>query len=253
MCLAAALAGVLSPYDPTIANPAATFQPPFSAHLLGTDDLGRDFFSRLLYGSRYTLIVGVLTALVAVSLGSIAGSTAGLYGGVVDGVITRLIDIIYSIPVIPFVMLIGAFVEMTPLRLVLTISLFQWLPVARLARGEVLSLRERDFVLAARCLGASGKRLVFRHLLPNTVAPVAVAATLVVANAILIESAVSFLGFGIQPPTPTWGNLLTRAQSDVHTAPWLAILPGILLSLCVISVMFVGDALRDAFDPRLTD
>jgi peptide/nickel transport system permease protein len=148
-------------------------------------------------------------------------------------------------------MVLGAFVEINPIRLVAAIALLQWMPVARLVRGEFLSLRERDFVLAARAVGASGKRIIALHLLPNAVAPIAVASTVVVANAILIESTVSFLGFGIQPPTPTWGNLLTRAQADVQVAPWLAIFPGTLISLCVVSIMFIGDALRQAFDPRL--
>jgi peptide/nickel transport system permease protein len=251
--LVAILADVLSPFDPIAANPSAPLRPPFSSHLLGTDDLGRDLLSRLLFGARYTLLVGGLTAVLSVVVGSIAGGVAGYIGGRVDVVISGLIDILLSVPLIPLVILVSSVVELTPLGLVGIISLFQWMPVTRLVRAEFLSLRERDFVTAARTIGVSSFRIIFVHLLPNAVAPIAVVTTLVVANAILIESSLSFLGFGIRPPTPTWGNMLTRAQTDLYAAPWLAIFPGLLITVCLTSMVIVGDALRDAFDPRLSD
>lgn len=253
MTLAAIFSEVLSPHDPIATDARAPLRPPLSSHILGTDDLGRDVLSRLVFGARYTLLVGILTALLSVSVGSLAGSLAGYYRGKVDVVISRLIDMLLSVPLIPFVILVGSLIAITPIRLVFVIALFQWMPVARLVRAEFLSLRERDFVTAAHTIGVPAHKVIFLHLLPNAVAPIAVATTLVVANAILIESSVSFLGFGIQPPTPTWGNMLTRAQSDVHVAPWLAILPGLLVTLTLTSIVMVGDALRDAFDPRLAE
>jgi peptide/nickel transport system permease protein len=253
MVLAAVFAEPLAVRPPDQPDPRAALQPPFSAHLLGTDYLGRDISSRLLFAARYTLAVGVLTAVVAVLVGMFTGSLAGYYGGTVDTVVSRGIDIMLSFPSIPFLMLLGSVMEITPPRLIAGIALFQWMTVARLVRGEFLSLRERDFVLAARAIGVPARRIMLLHLLPNAIAPVAVATALVVANAILIESSLSFLGFGINPPTPTWGNMLTNAQSYVRIAPWLAITPGVLIALCVTSVIFVGDALREAFDPRLAE
>jgi peptide/nickel transport system permease protein len=253
MTLAAASADVLAIRPPNLANPQSALLPPFSAHLLGTDYLGRDIFSRLLFAARYTLAVGVLTAVIAVSVGVLSGSLAGYHGGAVDAVISRGIDVMLSFPVIPFLMVVASVIEITPARLIVGIALFQWMAVARLVRGEFLSLRQRDFVVAARAVGLPARRIVLVHLLPNANAPVAVATALVVTNAILIESSLSFLGFGITPPTPTWGNMLTNAQSYVRIAPWLAILPGLLITLCVTSVVFVGDALREALDPTLTE
>jgi peptide/nickel transport system permease protein len=253
MVLAAVFADGLAPRPPDLPDPQSPLRPPFSTALLGTDYLGRDVYSRLLFAARYTLAVGVLTAALAVTLGIVLGSLAGYHGGRVDSLICRGIDVMLSFPSVPFLMLLGSVTSLTPPLLIAGIALFQWMQVARLVRGEFLSLRERDFVAAARVIGVSANRIMFVHLLPNAVAPIAVATALVVANAILIESSLSFLGFGINPPTATWGNMLTNAQSYVRIAPWLAIIPGLMITLCVTSVVFVGDALREAFDPRLAE
>jgi peptide/nickel transport system permease protein len=253
MGLAAALAGVLATRPPDLPDPESPLRPPLSTHLLGTDYLGRDTSSRLLFAARYTLVVAGLTAVVAVTLGAVLGALAGYYGGAVDTLISRSMDVMLSLPVLPTLIVVSSVMDITPTRLVGGIALFQWMTVGRLVRGEFLSLREREFVTAARNLGARAGRIMWRHLLPNAMAPLPVALALVVANAILIESALSFLGCGIPPPTPTWGNMLTSAQSYVRIAPWLAVFPGLLITLCVTSVVFVGDALRDAFDPRLAE
>jgi peptide/nickel transport system permease protein len=253
MILAALFADVLALRPPDLPDPQAPLRPPFTGYLLGTDYLGRDIYSRVLFAARYTLAVGVLTAVLSVTVGIIAGSIAGYYGGRADTIVSKIVDIMLSFPSVPFLMLLGSITKVTPPVLVAGIALFQWMTVSRLVRAEFLSLRERDFISAAHVIGVPAGRIMFVHLLPNAVAPIAVATALVVANAILIESSLSFLGFGINPPTPTWGNMLTNAQSYVRIAPWMAITPGILITLCVTSVVFVGDALREAFDPRLAE
>ena len=253
MSVAAMLAGVLATHPPDLPDPESPLRPPLSTHVLGTDYLGRDTLSRLLLAARYTLVVAGLTAAVAVTVGAAVGGLAGYYGGAVDTLISRSMDIMLSLPVLPVLIVLGSVMDITPARLISGIALFQWMTVGRLIRAEFLSLRERDFVAAARTLGVPARRIMFIHLLPNAMAPLPVALALVVANAILIESALSFLGCGIPPPTPTWGNMLTNAQSYVRIAPWLAVFPGLLITLCVGSVVFVGDALRDAFDPRLAE
>lgn len=249
----ALLAPWLAPYDPNAVDPYAALQPPDPAHWLGTDDLGRDVLSRLLFAGRISLLIGLSTALVAVVLGTLIGAAAGYYGGLSDAVIARLIDLMLSLPVVPLALVFSAFIAITPLRLALLLAAISWMGVARLARGEVMKLRHAQFTEAAHSIGVPNRRIIFVHLLPNAVSPILVAATLLVAYAILIESSLSFLGFGIQPPDATWGNMLFNAQRYIRNAPWLAIFSGVLISLTVASINFIGDGLREAIDPRLKE
>jgi peptide/nickel transport system permease protein len=240
------------PYGPTTIELYNTFQPPGTLpHILGTDDLGRDMVARLAHGGRISLSVGLGVALGSAVVGALLGSIAGFYGGRIDAVISRIIDVLLSIPLLPLLMVISGFVNVGPKELIVAMVLLGWMGVARLVRGAVLSLRDSEFVTAARAVGSGNGRIIIRHLLPNALAPLTVAATLAVAWAILIESAMSYLGFGIQPPTPTWGNMLQGAQRYMRTAPWLAILPGILIALTVTSFNFVGDGIRESLDPKL--
>lgn len=251
--ISAVFAPTLAPFDPNEVNPYDALQPPNGVHWLGTDDLGRDVFSRLLFAGRVSLLVGVGSATVAVLIGTILGALAGYYGGPVDRLIARFIDTMLSLPVVPLALVISAFTQITPLRLTLILAAVSWMGVARLVRGEFLELRTAQFTDAARSTGASNLRIIFRHLLPNAVSPIVVAATLLVAYAILIESALSFLGFGLQPPTASWGNMLYNAQRYLRNAAWLAVFSGVVITLTVASINFVGDGLREAIDPRLKE
>jgi len=254
LCLAAIvlLAPLLAPYAfdeqdiELLGQPA----PPSWAHLLGTDQLGRDALSRLLYGGRISLAVGLAAATVSTALGTAVGAWSGFHRGWVDTVMMRGTDVVLSVPALPLILLISGLLRPTVPLLIVIIGALSWMGTARLVRGQFLSLREREFVEAARALGATNGRLILRHILPNAVAPITVAATLTVGQAILLESAMSFFGFGVQPPTPTWGNLLNEATQWLDSAPWLAIPPGLLIFLTVLSVNSLGDGLRDAFDTR---
>lgn len=250
LCLVALLANVLAPYDPNSIS-LDILAPPGPDHLLGTDDVGRDMLSRLIFAARISLTVGVVSSILTVILGVLVGSVAGYYGGQMDMLLSSVINIMLSIPMFPLALVLGSFLETNLTFIVLIIGLLSWLGVARIIRAEFMSLKEREFVQAARVSGVPTGRLIFRHILPNTLGPIIVAATLQVANGILLESALSYLGYGIQPPTPSWGNMLQNAQRYLRTAPEVAIYPGALISLTVISINFVGDGLRDALDPRM--
>lgn len=247
----AVLAPVIAPHDPyaIIDRP---LRGPGEITLLGTDDVGRDLLSRLVHASRVTLAVGAGAALLTASIGTLIGALAGFHGGRTDTLLSGWINVMLSIPTLPLALVISAFVEVTLPLLILIIGGVSWTGTARIVRAEVLSLREREFVLSARALGAPDRRLVVRHILINAVPPIIVAATLQVATAILAESALSYLGYGIQPPVASWGNMLQNAQRYLRTAPELAVYPGLLISLTVVSINFVGDALRDALDPART-
>jgi peptide/nickel transport system permease protein len=250
LVLMAIAAPIISPYDPDTIS--YDFLAPSSReHLLGTDDVGRDELSRLIYASRISLTVGICVSALAVTIGTVVGAVAGYYAGRVDTWISGGINVLLSIPTIPLAMVLGAFLKTDLLFVVLILGFLSWTGVARIIRAEFLSLKEREFALAARLVGASDVRIITRHILPNTLASVIVAATLQVATAILAESALSYLGYGIQPPTASWGNMLQNAQRFFRVNPMLAIYPGALISLTVISINFVGDGLRDALDPRL--
>ncbi len=248
IALVALLAPLIAPVDPH-AIVDRPLRPPGEVALLGTDDVGRDLLSRLMYASRISLAVGVGAALLTASIGTCIGGLAGYYGGRLDAALSGLINLMLSIPTLPLALVLSAFVEIRLPLLVLIIGGVSWTGTARIVRAEVLSLREREFVLAARAIGAGDGRLIARHALVNAAPPIIVAATLQVATAILAESALSYLGYGIPPPEASWGNMLQNAQRYLRIDPALAIYPGLLISLTVVSINFVGDALRDALDP----
>jgi peptide/nickel transport system permease protein len=252
LALAAALAGVITPYQPDEPDVDAIRQPPSLVHPLGTDQIGRDQVSRLLHGGRVSLQVGLMATSVAVLLGTAFGAIAGYYGGAIDNVIMRFTDVMFTLPRLLVLLLVGAIFKTTFLLVVVLLGLTSWMAVARLVRASFLALREREFVEAARTVGARDGRIIWRHILPNALGPVIVAATLGVAGAILVESTLSYLGYGVQPPTATWGNMLQNAQSEMYAAPWLAIFPGLFIFVTIMSINFVGDGLRDALDPRTT-
>ena len=250
LALVALLAPLLAPYDPQAIDTWHILEPPSRAHPLGTDTLGRDCLSRLIFGARISLLVGLVAVGIATLVGLVLGALAGYYGGWVDGIIMRLVDVMLCFPTIFLIMAVIAFLEPSIWNIMVVIGLTSWMGVARLVRAEFLSLKERDFVLAAKMAGASNARIVFRHILPNAVAPVLVAATLGVGAAILTESALSFLGIGVRPPTPSWGNMLTEGKDNLEIAWWLSVWPGLAILVTVLGYNLLGEGLRDALDPR---
>ncbi len=233
-------------------------------HLLGTDELGRDVVMRLIYGTRVSMGVGILVAIASTLIGLIIGALAGFYGGWIDTALMRVTDALLSLPILPVLIVVAAIdLQKIPflnsvissgnesiLKLVFILCIFSWMTVARLVRGSILSLREREFVLAAKTLGAKDRTIIFRHMFPNVIAPMLVSVTLGVGESILSEAALSYLGLGIQPPTPSWGNMLFNAQELIYQAPYLAIIPGVLIFIVTISFNFLGDGLQDAIDPK---
>jgi peptide/nickel transport system permease protein len=253
LCIVALSAPWLAPYDPHAIDTWHILESPSRAHLFGTDLLGRDCLSRLIYGARISLLVGIVAVGIATVIGTILGSLAGFYGTWIDGLIMRLVDIILCFPTIFLVMAVIAFLEPSILNIMVVIGLTSWMGVARLVRAEFLSLKQRDFVMAARISGASNARIAFSHILPNAVAPILVATTLGVGGAILTESALSFLGIGVQPPTPSWGNMLTEGKDNLEIAWWLSMFPGLAILVTVLGYNLLGEGLRDALDPRIRD
>lgn len=225
--------------------------PPGPGHILGLDNLARDAWSRLLYGGRISLAVGLISALIGAGIGVLFGLPSGYFGGVTDMLIMRFVDFMLSIPVLPIMIVLAQVIKGSVFTIIFIISIFSWMGVARLVRGEVLSLREQEFTEAARAIGESPWRIMMIHLLPNSMAPVIVASTLAVSGNILFEAALSFLGLGVRQPTPSWGNMLNGAQSYMLTAPWLMWWPGIMILVTTLAFNFLGDGLRDALDPRL--
>ena len=248
--LAALFATHIAPYSPSAVNPRQMLQPPGAEHWLGTDDIGRDVLSRLIHAGRASLSLALGVAAVAVVIGGLLGALAGFYQGRLDTAVSTLVDTMLSIPALALAMVASAFIELTTWRLILILSLVSWPTIARLVRGQVLSLKQRTFVEAAYAAGSSPYRVLFVHILPNTLTPVFVAGTLLVAYAILVESALSFLGFGLPPPAATWGGMLNDAQLYFREAPHLAIFPGLAITLVVASINFAGEGLREALDPR---
>jgi len=241
----------LSPRDPVYIDMGHKFARPLTrGHLLGADELGRDVLSRLLHAGRVSLAVGLAAMAVTVLIGAVVGAVAGYRGGLVDTLLLRLTDAMLSFPPIFMLLALAAFVRPSLASMTVIIGVTSWMDVTRMVRSQILTLREREFVLGARALGAPASRILARHLFPNTVGIIAVAATLAVARAILLESYISFLGYGIQPPLASWGNMLNNAQSYFATAPWVAIFPGVMITVAVTSFNFLGDGLRDALDPR---
>jgi peptide/nickel transport system permease protein len=232
--------------------------PGVAGHLLGTDENGRDLLARLMFGARISLTVALFAVIMEISIGTVLGAISGYYGGWVDFLIMRITDVVLSIPLLPLLLVLTAIVAGTSAKaslnfgvIVLLIGGLSWPSVARLVRASFLSLREREFAEAARALGNRDGRIIFRHLLPNAIAPIIVQATLEVANVIILESTLSFLGFGIQPPTASWGNMLANAQSNITQAPWAAVFPGLCILITVLAINYLGDGLRDALDPNM--
>ena len=247
----AASAPHLSPYDPGEINTKNALQSPNGKHLLGTDQLGRDVLSRMIWGSRISLLVGFVAVGIATVIGTFLGALAGFYGKWVDGVIMRLVDIMLCFPTFFLILAVIAIMEPSIWNIMVVIGVTGWMGVARLVRAEFLSLKERDYVKSARASGARNTRIIFLHILPNALSPIWVSATLGVAAAILTESALSFLGIGVQPPTPSWGNILTAGKDNIEIAWWLSLYPGLAILITVLGYNLLGEGIRDAIDPRL--
>jgi peptide/nickel transport system permease protein len=243
----------LAPYDPGFIDLKEVLMAPSAEHWLGTDPLGRDVLSRIIYGAQVSLKVGFVAVGLATCIGLMVGALAGFYGGWVDLVLMRFVDLMLCFPSFFLILAVIAVLEPSIWNIMVVIGLTGWMGVARLVRAEFLSLREREFVVAARALGASDRRLILRHLLPNALAPVMVSATLGVAGAILTESALSFLGLGVQPPTPSWGNILTAGKDNIEIAWWLSVFPGLAILVTVMSYNLLGEGIREAIDPRLKE
>ncbi len=244
---------ILSPHSYDKVRLRERLQEPSSVHWLGTDELGRDALARLLHGGRVSLLVGVSAALLSSFLGIFIGAIAGYYGKLTDSLLMRGTDIMLSIPNIPLLLILSRFVGGSVWGIVTILMMFGWMSLARIVRGSILSLREIEFVDAARVVGAHPWRILFLHIVPNTLAPILVYTTLNIGYAILAESSLSYLGLGIQPPVPSWGNMLLNAQQHLGEAPWLALFPGLMIFLSLLSINFLGDGLRDALDPRHAD
>lgn len=244
----APLFALQDPYQVDLQNIKA---PPSRTHILGTDYAGRDVWSRVIYGSRVSLSVGVVAMGINVIIGTILGAISGYYRGVLESIIMRLTDVVMCFPSIVIILLLVAVLEPSVYNAIAAIGLMGWPSICRLVRGQFLSLREQDFVLAARCVGTSDRRIIFRHILPNVMSPLIVATTFGVAGAILLESALSFLGLGVQPPRASWGNMLYQARSThiLNRMPWLWAPPGLMIFISVSAINFMGDGLRDALDP----
>ncbi len=251
LVLVAAFAPWLAPSDPNAINVNAILLPPSLEHPFGTDELGRDVFSRMIAGSRVSLEVGLVSAGLATLIGVILGALAGYYGGWVESGIMRFTDMMLCFPTFFLILAVIALLEPSIVNIMVVIGLTSWMGVARLVRAEFLTLKEREYVLAARSLGAGDLRIIFRHILPNAMAPVLVAATLGVAGAILTESGLSFLGLGVQPPEASWGNILNQGKANIEIAWWLSLFPGLAILVTVLGYNLLGEGIRDALDPRL--
>jgi len=249
--IVAFLAPIISPYNPNDIDRKNILAPPSIHHPFGTDDLGRDVLSRMIYGAGISLLVGFVAVGIATAIGIFFGAMAGYYGRWIERIIMRFIDIMLTIPTFFLILAVIAFVEPSIWNIMIVIGLTGWMGVARLVRAEFLSIKERDYVVAARALGASDSRIIFRHILINSMAPVLVSAVLGIAGAVLTESALSFLGIGVQPPTPSWGNILTLGKDNIEIAWWLSVFPGLAILITVLGYNLLGEGIRDSIDPRL--
>ena len=247
-----------SPYDPEASVLSSRVEPPSLQHPMGTDQLGRDLLTRVLYGGRISFFVALMVVVVTLVIGIPVGAIAGFFGGTIDNLLMRITDVALTLPTLLVLILLSAIMREMELPLIernstitiaLVIGILSWMTVARLLRASYLTIREMEFIEAAHAMGASNLRIIVKHILPNAVSPIIVQSTLMLGFAIMLESGLSFLGFGVQPPTPSWGNLLSNAQQHMTTYPWLAIFPGLMIFIAVISINYIGDALRDAFDP----
>lgn len=242
----------LCPYDPDEQDVLSKLQPPSTKHWFGMDELGRDYFTRALYGGRISLTVGFLSMIMSVVIGTVIGTVSGYMGGKVDAFLMRFTDIFMSVPSFLLMVVINALFPPKVYSMVIILGLFEWCQIARITRAETLSLKERDFVLAAKHLGASNVRIMFRHIVPNMSSSIIVAGSLAVARAILTESTLSFMGLGVQLPKASWGTMLQGAQVYIMDTPWLAVFPGIFIVATVMSFNILGDALRNALEPKMT-
>lgn len=258
LVLGIVLIPAITRYDPGTTHILDKYLPPSLDHPMGTDSLGRDMLVRSMDGGRISMMIGLLAMVLAITFGTLVGSIAGFYGGLLDNLLMRLADMMLTMPTLFVAILLTQllragvvpFVSAGIVPIVLVVAVTSWMPVARLVRASFLSLKEKEFVDAARAAGARNIRIMVQHILPNAMSPIIVAATLRVGAAIITESGLSYLGFGVQPPIPSWGNMLQNAQSEMDFAPWTAIFPGLLIFLTVISVNYIGDGLRDALDPH---
>ena len=250
--ISAFLAPIIAPYDPALQNMSydGIPQPPSFKHLFGTDNYGRDLFSRAIFGTQISLLVGFGAVGIYMLIGIVLGAISGYFGGIVDSMIMRISDIMLSIPTLFFILTLQVLLAPSVWNVIFVIGFTGWAGPTRLMRAQALSLKESLFVEAAKSFGAKKIHIILRHIIPNAMSPMIVTATLGIASAILMESTLSFLGLGVQEPSASWGNMLMRAQEYMTTAPWMAIFPGILIMLVVISFNFLGDGLRDAFDPK---
>ncbi|GAA4430239.1 ABC transporter permease [Georgenia halophila] len=251
--IAAFLAQWIAPYEYDELDLNNVSQPPTftDSHFFGTDKVGRDYFSRVLHGTRTSVQVAILVAVLSTIIGTVVGAIAGFYSGLVDNVLMRVVDFIMTLPFLAVVLVFAAFLGGgSPIRIAFILGVVMWTTIARIVRGQCLTLREAEYVQAGRVLGAGDLRLMFRHMVPNTMGPIIVNATLVVAQAILLESTMSYLGFGIDPPTPALGKLISDGQSSMLTQWWLVVMPGLTIVILALAVNFIGDGLRDALDPE---
>ncbi len=248
--LSALLAPWVAPYDPAMINVHNILLPPSWAHWCGTDTLGRDVLSRMLYGARVSLAVGFVAVGISLLIGICLGAMAGHYGGKIDTLLMRVTDMVLCFPTFFLILAVIAFLEPSIWNIMIVIGLTSWMGVTRLVRAEFLSLRKREFIMAAQSLGISSFQLIWRYMLPNAMGPILISAVLGVAGAVLVESGLSFLGLGVQPPDPSWGNMLTEGKDNIQIAWWLSLYPGLAILITVLGYNLLGEGLRDRYDPR---
>ena len=257
LLIVSSLLADLNPFSPTDQTPTNKLRDPNAAHWMGTDELGRDLLSRIMHGGRVSLAVGLFSTLLTIFVGVTVGALSGFFGGWTDSILMRITDAFLTFPTIFVLIILGAFLREQQLFIlqnsifvvIVIIAALSWMWPARLVRGLFLVLREKEFVSASKVLGGNSFRLIVRHILPNCAGPILVSGTLQMASAIITESGLSYLGFGVQPPTPTWGSILSTAQNQIFTAPWLGFFPGVMIFITVMAINYIGDGLRDAFDP----
>ncbi len=251
LCIAAISAGFIAPHDPGEINIKNAIMPPSLDHPMGTDQLGRCIFSRMIYGARISLSIGLVAVGIAALIGVVLGSVAGYFGGRIDSVIMRFVDIMLCFPSFFLILAVVAIIGPSIYNIMIIIGLTSWMGMARLIRAEILSLKEREFVLAAKALGMKSSKIITRHLIPNGIGPVLVSFVLGVAAAVLVEAALSFLGLGVQPPTPSWGNILMEGKATLGVAWWLILFPGLAILITVLAFNLLGEGIRDYLNPRL--